>query len=518
MPEATVPGVEDLTLAQRVGQLFQLGFEGREPTEEIRSLVAEHHVGGVVYFARNLEAPAQIAELSAALQELALDATGVPLLVSVDEEGGRVSRLPFGPRPPGAMAVGATADPEFARDLSAAVATQLRAVGVNANLAPVLDVATNPENPVIGTRSFGGDPERVGAFGVAAAAGLQSRGIVACGKHFPGHGDTATDSHHGLPVVDHDRDRLDSVELLPFRRAVDAGVDALMTAHVAVPAVEPDPGRPATTSRAVLTGLLREELGFEGVVVTDCLEMDAIADGIGTARGAVEAIAAGADAVLVSHTPERQRAAIEAVLDAVRDGTLPEARVNEAAERLLALKRRRLDDGPTPDVASATNAAQRASRRVAREAVTVVRDEAGNVPLAGDRLSLVSLAGGDDSPVDERRADVAPFIERLSAGGYDVQRHTLTPGDDPSPPTDGPVVVVTRDAVTDERQATAVGRLTTVNGPLVVLAVGSPHDVRVLGAGTVVATYDESPAMLAAAADVLAGEREARGTLPVDVG
>lgn len=509
--------LEELAVEQKVGQLFVVGFQQPHASGPIRELVSEYHVGGVVYFDRNVESAEQTAELSATLQSLAREATGIPLLVATDQEGGTVSRIPFGTTPPGGMAVGATEDPALAADLAGAVGTQLRSVGVNLNLAPVLDVNSDPDNPVIGNRSYGSDPELVAEMGTAAAAALQDRGVAACAKHFPGHGDTAVDSHHALPVVDHGRERLDRVELRPFRAGIEAGVDAVMTAHVDFPAIEPDEGVPATLSRAVLTGLLREELGHEGLVVTDCMEMNAIADGVGTVEGAVRAIRAGADVVLVSHTPSLQTAAIEAVVDAVEAGELPEERVDDAARRVLRLKDARVDPGSPPAVDDARERVVEASRGVARAAVTLHRDDADRLPIDADGVFVWEYETGGGSPAEDAGGYADAVAELLAARGYAVRRHAF--GDDPERPPvrdDEVVLVLADDAVAHDVQPSTVRRSLDDNLPVVVLAVVSPYDLRAFPAApTVLTTYDDSRPMLEAAADVLAGRRAARGTLPV---
>jgi len=514
--------VSDLSLEAKVGQLFQVGFHGTEPSDAVRELVADYGVGGVIYFSRNVETPAQTAALSAALQEEARDATGVPLSISTDQEGGIVSRVPFGTIPPGQMALGATRDADLARELGAAVAGQLRAVGINTDFAPVLDVNNNPDNPVIGVRSFGSDPALVGELGSAVAAGLQSGGVAACGKHFPGHGDTATDSHEAMPTVGHDRDRLDAVELAPFRAAVDAGVDAIMTAHVNFPAIEPDPDVPATLSERVLTGLLRRELGFDGVVVTDCMEMSAIADGVGTVDGAVRTIRAGADVVLVSHTPERQRAAIEAVVDAVRDGTIPEERIDESVRRVLRLKARRFAGVDAPPVETAAETLRETAARVARSAVTLVSDEGDLVPLPDDADVFVwDFPAGRGSAAEDSGVDPSPLVDALEERGRTVRRHTFGDGAHteealPAVNDDEIVLACTFDAASDSRQARVVRAALDRELPVAVLALRNPYDRRVLSdAPTFVTTYDYAPASLEAAADVLTGRREARGRLPV---
>lgn len=291
-----------MSLAADAGQLFVIGFPGTEPDSDVESLIRDEGVGGVILFARNLVDPPQVRRLTAHLQSFS---SALPLLIATDQEGGIVLRIgsdgaeatPW----PGAMSLGAAASADLTRRVGAGIARELRAMGINMNLAPVLDVNVNPSNPVIGVRSFGADPHRVAENGVAYIEGHHEAGVLATAKHFPGHGDTAFDSHLALASVPHAIDRLEAVELIPFRRAIAAGVDAIMTAHVAFPAVEPDPATPATLSPAVLTGLLRQRLGFDGLVITDCMEMKAIADHVGTVEGAVRAIAAP----LVPIRPER---------------------------------------------------------------------------------------------------------------------------------------------------------------------------------------------------------------------
>jgi beta-N-acetylhexosaminidase len=345
-----LPAISDL-LRRQIGQLLMVGFDGFMPNTQIAQLIREQRIGGVILFRRNIESPVQVAALCRRLQEINAEVTDVPLLIGIDQEGGMVMRIEEGVTPmPSAMAYAsgyashavAGCSPADCEALHRIGADELRQMGININFAPSLDINNNRANPVIGVRSFGENSPTVTVYGLAAMRGIQAAGLAATAKHFPGHGDTATDSHYALPLVLHDKARLDAVELAPFKAAITAGVDAIMTAHVVFPAIEPDTTTPATLSRKVLTGLLREEMGFGGVIITDCLEMDAIANvdqgGVGVVQGAVKAIAAGADIALISHTFERQRDAVQALLDAVEQGYISLDQVQQSLQRITTLK------------------------------------------------------------------------------------------------------------------------------------------------------------------------------------
>jgi beta-N-acetylhexosaminidase len=325
-----------MTLREQVGRLFMLGFTGTTVSPELAQRLADRRPAGVILFARNLEHPEQIARLTNALQE---QAAGSPLLIAIDQEGGRVSRLPsdFTIFPPSAS-FGVCRSPELTREAAAVTARELRAVGINMNMAPVLDIHSNEANPIIGDRAFSAAAETVSELGAAAIAGLQDNRVVACGKHFPGHGETSADSHKELPTVGLPAEQLRHRELKPFVRAIACSVGAIMTAHVRYPAL--DPARPATLSPAILTDLLRTELGFDGVTVTDDLEMRAILDHHGIEEAAVQAVQAGADLLLICQDPGRQAAAMDAVAAAVEDGTIPRVRLEASLRRLAALKAR----------------------------------------------------------------------------------------------------------------------------------------------------------------------------------
>jgi beta-N-acetylhexosaminidase len=353
---------------RQAGQRVMVGFEGHEASADVKALIKDYGVSHVVLFARNVASPEQVADLVRELQATARAAGhDLPLIVAVDQEGGRVARLrePWTVWPP-LRAVGRLASEDHARRMGEALAAELRACGIHWNFAPVVDVDTNPKNPVIGDRSFGPDPELVGRLGAAMVRGLQESGVAACAKHFPGHGDTDVDSHLELPVSTHPLPRLREVELPPFQAAVAAGVVSVMTAHVLLP--ELDEKRPATLSPRVLGELLRGELGFTGVVVSDDLEMKAVAAGYGAAEAAVLAAEAGCDLIPVCRSADAQVTAIEALVRARETDRIRARAMDDALGRLRRLKERFLLPYRDPSPREAREAAGvRAGLDLARE-------------------------------------------------------------------------------------------------------------------------------------------------------
>lgn len=331
-----------MTLEEKVGQLCCFGWHGRAALDDqARFCVQELHAGGMIVMGRNLHDTSQkpVLHIDAVAVRAMLDELQnlacTPLLIATDQEGGRVARfgtVPFTRMP----AAAALTTPEEAYRAAYQTGLELRCVGVNTNFAPVADINSNPTNPVIGDRSFGATVTEVVPFVEAQVRGYGAAGMLACLKHFPGHGDTATDSHYALPILQHTLQTMQSRELVPFRAGIAAGVPVVMTAHILFPALDTEV--PATMSHAILTGLLRETLGFGGLIITDCLEMKAVAEGWGTAQAALAAIKAGADMVLVCHTLERQKETYETLLAAARSGALPRARLDEAVAHVQAAK------------------------------------------------------------------------------------------------------------------------------------------------------------------------------------
>ena len=326
-----------VALHRQIGQLAVVGFAGTSLPAEIGALAREFDLGGVILFKRNVESPEQVAEIAVAAQQLAVD---LPLWVGVDQEGGRVARLrsPLTEWPPMA-ALGRADDETLAARFAAALAAELKAVGFSIDFAPVLDVLTNPKNPAIGDRALGVKAETVAKLGVAIVKGLQGAGLAACGKHFPGHGDAGVDSHLDLPLIESPPDRLEAVDYVPFRAAIEAGVAAIMTGHLLVPSL--DEARAATLSPTIVTGILRGQLGFNGLVFTDDMDMKAIAGRMTQDRAVVSAIAAGCDVTLLCGTDvQAHAAALEALAHAVERDELPFKRVEAALDHQRRAKER----------------------------------------------------------------------------------------------------------------------------------------------------------------------------------
>ncbi len=511
-----------MSLEQRVGQVFMLGFEGTTLNGANRALIHDLHLGGVTLFARNIDNAQQLAKLDADLQTMA---DPVPLFVSVDQEGGLIARVTDGATVfPGNMAVGATGDLGLARKVAEASADELLAMGVNMDLGPVVDVNTNPLNPVIGVRSFGSDVDEVAHMGSETVLGIQARGVSAVGKHFPGHGDTAVDSHRDLPVVPHSRERLESTELRPFQAAMQAGVDGIMTAHLYLPAIEPRPNLPATLSPTVLTGLLREQLGFQGLILTDALDMDAIKKDRTAAEAAVQAFEAGADLLLVAGITAEDRAVLgdgpPALLAAVRSGRVSEARLDESVLRVLEAKLRRgiipgLASMPSVSTAMLNSLEHRAlALEVARKAITLQRDDPHLLPLTASKKVLVVVP---DAPTrslaedDELASSLVDAVRQFAPGAFGASPRTAV---DAARSADV-VVLATYDLAQRPQDQTLAQALQATGKPVVAVSLRGPYDAAAAPSiGTFLAAYGDRPVHLQAIAEALFGKLSPSGRAP----
>lgn len=513
------------SLRRMAATVLQPGFTGTTAPDWLRRWIADG-LGAVVLFARNVTDAGQVGALTAALRAERPD-----LLVAIDEEAGDVTRIESGrgSSRPGNLALGAVDDPALTEQVAHDLGQELARIGVTINYAPVADVNSNPDNPVIGVRAFGDDPHLVARHTAAWTRGLQRAGVAACAKHFPGHGDTSVDSHVDVPRIDADRIRLDAVELMPFRAAIAAGSQTIMTGHLLVPAI--DPLRPATLSRAILVDLLREELGFRGAVVTDGIEMQAVAARFGLAGATVRALAAGVDAVCVGggHADEATtRLLRDAIVDAVTAGQLPVQRLAEAAERIERLAdwtaRRQagaaVENGhglPSPVTGAARSviglaAARRAVRVRARGSLPLRRP-----PYVIEFTPPHNIATGADTPwgLGEPLTTLQPatVITRLApedlepGPGRPANEYARIPGPVLTAADGCALVLVVRDLHRHPWMAAAVDHALIMRPDAVVVEMGVP--VRVTG-DIHLSTYGASWANARAAAELLVGAGQPR--------
>ncbi|WP_079406063.1 glycoside hydrolase family 3 protein [Streptomyces sp. 3211] len=475
--------------------VLQPGFEGTTAPAWLLRRVGEG-LTAVGLFGRNIASPEQLAALTAQLRTERDD-----VLVAIDEEGGDVTRLEVrgGSSFPGNLALGAVDDTALTREVARELGWRLAECGVNLNWAPSADVNSNPDNPVIGVRSFGADTHLAARHTAAYVEGLQAAGVAACTKHFPGHGDTNVDSHHALPRIDVDLETLQARELVPFKAAIEAGTRAVMSAHILVPAL--DPTRPATLSPQILTGLLRRELGYDGLIVTDGMEMHAIAGTYGIERGSVLAIAAGADAICVGGGLADEATVLrlrDALVAAVREGALPEERLADAAARVRALAA--WTRGARPDAQPEGSRASGIGLTAARRALLVT----GSIkPLTGPYVAtlapVANIAVGDETPWGVA-AELAGLLPGTGSGVYP---QGASAGDILAAAGDRTVVAVVRDAHRHPWMAEAVDALVAARPDTVVVEMGLPR-TEPRGA-LYIATHGASRVCGRAAAEVIAG-------------
>ncbi|SDK94656.1 beta-N-acetylhexosaminidase [Clostridium cochlearium] len=328
--------LNSMSLDEKIGQLLVVGFDGYDINENIEKLIKENHVGGVILFSHNIENAHQLINLTNALKTLNSH-NKIPLFISVDEEGGRVSRMPREfKKLPSNKIIGKINNSNLSYNIGRIIAKELTFLGFNMNFAPILDINSNPQNPVIGDRSFGNNVDIVSKLGIKTMEGLRDGNIISVVKHFPGHGDTSVDSHVGLPLINHDMKRLKEFELMPFKKAINNNVDVVMISHILLPKI--DPAYPATMSKTIITDVLRRYLNFNKVVITDDMTMGAITNNYTISDAAIKSINAGTDIILVCHGYNNQTAIITSLKEAVKNGTITEDRINESVYRILKLK------------------------------------------------------------------------------------------------------------------------------------------------------------------------------------
>ena len=481
------------------GALVWAGFDGAEAPDAFLDAIREGKIGGVLLFAArgNVRSKAQVREMNRTIQDAAARGGLPPVPVAVDQEGGTVVRVGYRAVFPSAMAIAATGDHTYAERAARAVAEGLLCDGITVNHAPVCDVNSEPRNPVIGTRSFGDDPGRVAQFAAAWVRGSETAGVASTPKHFPGHGDAPVDSHFVTVDVTADRDTIERRELVPFRAAFAAGASMVMTAHVRYVAIDPD--TPATISSKILTELLRRDLGFDGLCVTDSLDMRGIE--VDSPKAVVaRAMTSGVDAVMVTSGFDRQEAAAGWITE-----TVSPARIGEALRRATAFRGRFADAPQDRDIDD--DRARRLAREIAERSITHVGPQ---LPRLGGRVRVAIMGPGRASPVEELSDPVGTLTTALRRTFGD---RLVVTTDGTAPEGDGPLVVFTFSAAFDQQRADRVRALLRDDG--VLCAVRSPYDVTLAPDRPALLSYCDIPVSLEALVDVLSGARAASGTAPV---
>lgn len=512
--------LEQMTFRKKLGQCFAVGFPGTALSEEFKAFLKEYKVGNVILFRENITDLAQLDSLCSQIRQLIVENTGHEPFIMIDQEGGAIVRFSDDAvNVPGAMAIAATKNPANAFLAGQLTGRQLYSLGINFDLAPVMDINCNPDNPVIGIRSYGDKPDCVSEYAMEMARGLLSEGVLACAKHFPGHGDTGQDSHLSLPVVNKPFEELEKMELVPFRQAVKEKIPAVMTTHILFPALEEEKV-PATMSKKILTGLLREKFGFEGLILSDCMEMGAIKKYYGTAPGTLAAFRAGVDLVLISHTPAAAAEAFELVeKEAAEDEELKE-RIRNAAGRVLFYKKKyEQKEEKTAD----TQEDRQQAYRLLKKTLVTVSQPFGKIPQPGEKPFFagcyayrITLAAN----VEDRKLSFPDWMAEKLGGSSCL----FSPDPDENEIAEiaqkaaghSSIVVGTYNAHLKRGQKALVERLAKSGVPVVVFALRNPYDLKDLPENvTAIAAWEYSVRSFRAIAEVLRGEWTPEGSMPV---
>jgi beta-N-acetylhexosaminidase len=514
-----------------IGQKLLLAFDGKEASAEIVSALKNYKPGGLtLYRHADIENPAQVRALTDSLQQIARENNQPPLIIATDQEGGQLTAVDEGTTPlPGNMALGAVNSVELARKAGAVLGRELAAMGVNADYAPVCDVNINPQNPVIGVRSFGEDPEKVGRLAGAMIEGIQSEGVAATAKHFPGHGDTDSDSHEGLFFLPQDLARFRKVEFPPFLAAVNSGVKMMMTAHLALPAVDGPEAPPATLSANILQGLLREDLGFDGVIVTDALDMKAISQVVPMGDAALRASAAGADLLMLSASQLDQRDVFEQMVTSSQNGNLSSNSTAESLKRIAVLKNW-ISQQPQPGLeVVGCQEHQSVAKEIAERSVTIVRNDDRLLPLSLSSDQKVAVVF--PKPEDLTPADTSSYVNLDLAAAVrsfhpHVDQYIISYS-----PTEAEIAAIrdrlhgydllilgTLNAFSSPDQALFVRQVLKLGIPTIVVALRLPYDLIAFPeARTYVCTYSILKPSISALVRAMFGEIEFEGQLPVSI-
>lgn len=524
MKRPTIKGGSDMheNMKRMIGQCFMGGFPGKEMSEAFVELVKKYKVGNVILFRHNVEDSTQLKALCQSIQTLVMEETGHPALISIDQEGGVVTRLPESCcNVPGAMAIAATGNPANAKAAAKITAEELKYLGINFNLAPVMDVNNNINNPVIGVRSYGDNPQTVIDYACQAIQGYKEVGIISCAKHFPGHGDTAVDSHLGLPSIDKSVEELKALELLPFMAAIEQHIPAIMSSHILFPQIEAEQ-IPCTMSYKIITELLKEDLGFSGLVVSDCLEMDAIQKYYGTATGALSALNAGIDLLCISHTSASVEAAIKSVYEALESGEMSETRMTDAATKVIEYKAQYCKDCMNHVAEWDEEGNKARERQIRKETLALVQ---GQLFELGDHPFFVSPPDYRATQVSSKESTVTTFAEYMAQelGGM---AHVTSKNPDAKEiqevaekaATATSIVMATYNGHLMKGQVELVHKLASGVEKIGVVALRNPYDLSNLPEHvTAIAAWDYTEMTLELLAEVWKNQESLTGKMPVAI-
>ena len=522
--------LDRLTPAQKIGQIVMVSIEQDQMNESLQQWLNKYEIGNVILYSKNINDAETAAELNRQLQTVIKNRTSIPALLAVDQEGGHVTRVHQGATIfPSSMAVGA-AHPQDLYPVAWACAQELKSMGFNMNLAPVMDINSNPDNPVINIRSYGDDPQQAGELGGLWIRGLQENGIIASAKHFPGHGDTDIDSHFGLPVSQKSLNELLDTELVPFRHAIHSGVSTIMTSHILFPKI--DKTAPATLSSRILNDLLRKEMGYTGVIISDSLQMSAVRDHFGSSQAAIQSLNAGVDLLLIGdgkvldeQNTDPQNEILDALVHAVETGEIAEEDLNRAVMNVLKLKNSyrlfAVDPSefhaPYPEELTEH---QDLVQELSDQSITLIRDEEGLLPLPTESNLFVSFPSPYDLEYGHSSfCDVAadhlygkPVTVHMNPTHAEIEE-VLFQSDNYDT-----AIVLVNDMKNNPNQKVMIDRLLEKEMPLIVICIGSPYDLNELQEiKTVFCTYGYTPSSVLSAIALMNGTLTPGGILPVEV-
>lgn len=513
--------MKELTLQQKIGQRMIVGFAGTEIDDVFENLVKEYKVANVILFKHNIVSAPQLKKLCADIQKLVKEQTGHFAFITIDQEGGVVTRLSADcTNVPGAMAIAATQNPKNAYTAGLITANELRALGVNFNLAPDVDVNNNPKNPVIGVRSYGDTPQRVVEYSLEMIKGLTDGKVVSCVKHFPGHGDTDVDSHLGLPQIDKTYEQLDAMEFVPFKAAIKAGVPSVMTTHILFPQLEKE-NLPATMSRTIMTDILRGKMGFKGLIISDCMEMDAIKVFYGTAKGIVAAFKAGVDMVFCSHTAKYAIEAMNITKQQIETGEIDMREMDESVERILTLKEQ-YADCENQDISIVNCAEHKAKvKQIMRDSITIVGAKPpftlGNSPCF---IGCYPFRATNASNTENKVFSFSEYMCDKLGGSYLItatnpEKSEIARAIESATGASS-IVVGTYQGHLQQGQIALVDELAKQGVPIACVALRNPYDLANLPNNVLkIAAYEYTEKCLDEVAEVLSGTLIAKGVLSV---